>query len=76
MLLLFTVVACETNVPIKSSGVIINGDELKEYTIEGCQYIVNSTPSGNTFAITHKGNCSNPIHIPCKPKTDTVYLPR
>lgn len=79
MLLLFTVVACEdervTNVHKENSGVIINNQELQEYTIDGCEYIVNADPASYRFAITHKGNCSNPIHI-CKPKTDTIYLPR
>ena len=29
-------------------------------TIEGCEYFVNENAYGNS--ITHKGNCSNPIH--------------
>lgn len=40
--------------------------EYKIIEIEGCEYIVfeTSVPLANnySFAITHKGNCKNPIH--------------
>lgn len=35
-------------------------------TIDGCEYIISG--SGNSFAMTHKGNCKN--H-----SADTVYIP-
>ena len=35
--------------------------------IDGCEYITDQNRSSSydsySFAITHKGNCSNPIHV-------------
>jgi len=40
------------------------GKELfagEQVTIEGCEYLKMRSYSGY-FSLTHKGNCSNPIH--------------
>ena len=45
-------------------------------TIDGCEYIVSTSVGGDgshVEALTHKGNCKNPIHNP-KPK-DTTFKP-
>lgn len=45
-----------------------------EDTIDGCEYIktTSNTGKGPVVSLTHKGNCSNPIH---QPKRDTIYVP-
>lgn len=37
--------------------------ELRVIRIDGCQYLAWGTPGWSSYAITHKGNCDNPIHI-------------
>lgn len=41
-------------------------NRTKVVVIDGCEYLTltNSSPGSNSysFAITHKGNCKNPIH--------------
>ena len=40
----------------------------KIITIDKCEYIyVSRRPSGVEFSLTHKGNCSNSVHIYSKP---------
>ena len=56
----------ESNVPRRTTPYAINkghGSEaeyLEIVTIEGCEYFKCYAPHSNI--ITHKGNCSNPIH--------------
>lgn len=35
---------------------------LTEYTIDGCQYLGKLDRDGRECYLTHKGNCTNPIH--------------
>ena len=57
------VCGCEDkNVDIKSTDIVVSGRHLKTYTIDGCEYIGKVWGTNNDI-ITHKGNCSNPIHI-------------
>jgi hypothetical protein len=35
---------------------------ITEYTIDGCQYIGHIGGDSRSNYITHKGNCTNPIH--------------
>lgn len=59
----FFLVSCkETNVDIKNTEYVIQyGDNpLRVVTLDGCEYIYGGT--GQSQMITHKGNCSNPIH--------------
>ncbi len=32
-------------------------------TIGGCQYIEVGKPGAREYSLTHRGNCSNPIHV-------------
>ena len=36
---------------------------ITEYTIDSCQYIGNLGQDNRSNYLTHKGNCTNPIHI-------------
>jgi hypothetical protein len=36
--------------------------EITEYTIDGCQYLGNLGGDSRSNYLTHKGNCTNPIH--------------
>ena len=36
---------------------------ITEYTIDSCQYIGNLGQDSRSNYLTHKGNCTNPIHI-------------
>ena len=58
--MLYEVITQDENGRAKLSG-------ASQIKIEGCQYIiVESSFKGSqsySCAITHKGNCSNPIHI-------------
>ncbi len=38
-----------------------NGNTLKVFTIDSCEYLGNMYGGGNDI-LTHKGNCKNPIH--------------
>ena len=50
----------------QTSGSVDIGNDFTERTIEGCQYIEYeyATPgmNGYVYSITHKGNCTNPVH--------------
>ncbi len=35
---------------------------ITEYTIDGCEYIGHLGGDGRSNYLTHKGNCTNPIH--------------
>ena len=35
---------------------------ITEYTIDGCQYIGGLSGDSRSNYLTHKGNCTNPIH--------------
>jgi hypothetical protein len=35
---------------------------ITEYTIDGCQYLGHLSGDTQTNYLTHKGNCTNPIH--------------
>lgn len=36
--------------------------EICEYTIDSCQYLGSITKYSQENYLTHKGNCTNPIH--------------
>ena len=50
----------------QSSGSVNIGNGFTERTIEGCQYIEYESGMNDTdthvYSITHKGNCTNPVH--------------
>lgn len=57
---LFMLVGCDTQ--IKRNVIVPEADrDLSEYQIDGCTYIGQLRGLHSDF-ITHKGNCSNPIH--------------
>ncbi len=39
-----------------------NCRELKQVTLEGCEYFYIGNRHSSSFALSHKGNCSNSIH--------------
>lgn len=43
---------------------VTDGGMLHERIIENCQYLELAQGQGNyrVYALTHKGNCTNPIH--------------
>lgn len=45
----------------KPEGMRLQKDGYSVIVIEGCEYIESPTSHG-FFCLTHKGNCSNPIH--------------
>lgn len=45
----------------------IRGYEINEFVIDGCEYIRYDR------GITHKGNCTNSIHIPTNSVTINVH---
>lgn len=68
LLLLLSLVGCESgtdgHVKEFSIGKGIDASWLRTYHIEGCEYI--GRVNGNGALLTHKGNCSNPVHnCPC-----------
>lgn len=58
--LLLFLTSCSTNV----GDVNREGDGYKIVVIDQCEYIQVNDGLGNTrvYSLTHKGNCSNPIH--------------
>jgi len=53
-------VSCETTVETKTLPLTTwNGSEVKIVIIDGCEYLYVFS---DTRSLTHKGNCSNPIH--------------
>jgi hypothetical protein len=46
------------------SFLIVSCSQQDVVTIDGCQYIKTTSFNGNgaTESLTHKGNCTNPIH--------------
>ena len=63
LLLLFSCFGCdEPNIQEKGTGVKVDnaGNEIKVVHYEGCEYLYLTKDRG--VALTHKGNCSNPIH--------------
>lgn len=59
------------NTTQKSTNVVINGISIEIFTIDSCEYI-GSEIGFNTGILTHKGNCSNPIHSKQTLTIDTV----
>jgi hypothetical protein len=65
-ILILFLVSCETNVDQKQSQIKIEGMTLKIYIIDECEYY-SYCFACNSGILTHKGNCSNPIHkCPCQ----------
>lgn len=62
VMLLITLASCDgTNVEKVSSNYILGEHApLEIVTIDNCQYLYGDW--GNQTVLTHKGNCSNPIH--------------
>jgi hypothetical protein len=56
----FTIAGCENNVKTKETHFKINGSGLQILKIDSCEYLYG--PWGNATVLTHKGDCSNPIH--------------
>lgn len=62
ILLAAALIGCDTpRTPTVEEIVRVN---METIVIQGCQYIVYDSGGGATraFAMTHKGNCDNPIH--------------
>lgn len=64
-LILAVALACtgcgqEQTTPITNNNITIQGYDIKTATYEGCEYLI--VGSGNGQMMSHKGNCSNPIH--------------
>ncbi len=38
----------------------VNGDIIRIFKYEGCEYLLIG--GGNAQTVTHKGNCTNPVH--------------
>ena len=59
---------------ISEDGTYVRG--LRTVKIDGCEYLVyensDRVSQNYSFAICHKGNCGNPIHVYRKP-TKVVY---
>lgn len=63
-LILFAALALITGcAPPPKERVITQDYNTHVVVIDGCQYIENGSVAGSAYAITHKGNCNNPIHI-------------
>jgi len=53
---------CEPADRVKPSpNEYINSWEVTQFKYQGCEYL--STGGNYSQTVTHKGNCSNPIHI-------------
>lgn len=52
----------DTNTERVSSGYVVNSlySPLKIVILDSCEYFYGNW--GNATVLTHKGNCSNPIH--------------
>ena len=51
----------ESNVPSQKTEYMINTyGKVEIVVIDSCEYLYG--PWGNATVLTHKGNCSNPIH--------------
>jgi len=46
----------------------IDARTMNTYVIDGCEYLGSNIMADQSAVLTHKGNCSNPIHCTC----DTV----
>lgn len=61
LLVLGALVGCAPEDPKPATnGKAYWANDYRTIVIEGCEYIYMG--SGNGQTITHKGNCSNPIH--------------
>lgn len=54
--------ACETN---QEQAQYAANKYLKTVVIDGCEYLYDIGSNGREV-LTHKGNCKNPTHQPCK----------
>jgi hypothetical protein len=51
----------ERNIPSQKTEYIVNTyGKVEIVVIDSCEYLYG--PWGNATVLTHKGNCSNPIH--------------
>lgn len=55
----------------ESTNVVVNGISIEVFRIDSCEYI-GSGIGFNSGILTHKGNCSNPIHSKLTLTIDTV----
>ena len=60
ILLPFIIMGCGDNVKREKTHFKINGSGLQILKIDSCEYLYG--PWGNATVLTHKGDCSNPIH--------------
>jgi hypothetical protein len=63
IVLIMGMVSCtEKNVPSHKTGYVVSNTlpQLEVVVIDSCEYLYG--PWGNATVLTHKGNCSNPIH--------------
>ena len=61
--LIMGMVSCtERNVPSNKTEYVVypGNNPVEVVTIDSCEYLYG--PWGNATVLTHKGNCSNPIH--------------
>ena len=61
LFLLFSCFGCETTVYTEPTNIKVNGESFSIYYIDSCEYLSKSV-GGNSGLLTHKGDCSNPIH--------------
>lgn len=61
ILLSFLFFRCETNVHTEPTNIKVNGASFNIYYIDSCEYLSKSV-GANSGLLTHKGDCSNPIH--------------
>jgi hypothetical protein len=61
-LLLISALGCDdsNNVKRQRAVIKIEGMDLQILKIDSCEYLYG--PWGNATVLTHKGDCSNPIH--------------
>lgn len=60
VLLSLIIAGCEDKVKREKTHFKINGSDLQILKIDSCEYLYG--PWGNATVLTHKGDCSNPIH--------------
>ena len=62
-LVLFAALFVGCDIPKDETRVLLQEDVLHVVEYDGCEYVVwRARNSFNAGAITHKGNCKNPIH--------------
>lgn len=64
---LVTFISCGTSPTEPKPEPLPKVGSYEVITLDGCEYLKYSWPTQRDHVLTHKGNCSNPIHkCPCK----------